>query len=67
MSARCEYKFVRLGLGFFSGRPGRDYQEIVDDHAAKGWRLVQIFAPGTGVYGSAKYFEVIFEREVGAA
>jgi hypothetical protein len=39
----------------------------VDDHAAKGWRLVQIFAPGTGVYGSAKYFEVIFEREVGAA
>ena len=59
-----EYSFVRLHLGFFSGRPKRDYRHIVEDYARRGWRLVQIFAPGTGAYGSSKYFELVFEREV---
>ena len=58
-----EYKFVKLDLGFFSGRPEQDYHEVVDRHAALGWRLVQIFDPSTGAYGSAKYFELIFERD----
>ena len=34
-------------------------------HERDGWRLVQIFAPSTGVYGAAKYFEIILEREIG--
>jgi hypothetical protein len=58
------YKFVRLHLRFFSGKPERDYRHVVEDYARQGWRLVQIFAPGTGAYGSAKYFELIFERKV---
>jgi hypothetical protein len=29
--------------------------------------LVQVFAPGMAVYGAAKYYELIFERERGAA
>jgi hypothetical protein len=57
-----EYKFVRLRLGFFSGRPSQDYRHVIEDHARQGWRLVQVFAPGTGVYGSSKFFELIFER-----
>ena len=40
-----------------------DYHKLVEDHAKLGWRLVQIFAPGTGAYGVARYFELIFERE----
>ena len=65
MEPRYKYKFVRLGEGWIGVRKeARDsYQEIIHDHARQGWRLVQIFAPGTGGYGMAKYFELIFERE----
>lgn len=42
-----------------------EYPQVINDWAAEGWRLVQVFAPGLGVYGSAKYFELIFERPVG--
>ena len=59
-----DYKFVRIGLNWFGTSPERDYQDIIEKHGAEGWRLVQIFAPGTGIYGSARYFELIFEREV---
>ena len=65
MNSRYEYKFIRLGEGFLGIRKAarREYQKVIEDHARQGWRLVQIFAPGTGVYGAAKYFEVILERE----
>lgn len=65
MKAQYEYKFVRLGQGWFSIRKSaqRDYQKIVHEHAAEGWRLVQIFAPSEGAYGLATFYELIFERE----
>lgn len=65
MGPRYEYKFVRLGEGFFGVRKAahQEYQKVIVDHAREGWRLVQIFAPAT-VNGSARYFEVILEREV---
>lgn len=64
MDQRFEYKFIRLGQGILSVRKEakRTYQEVVHEHARDGWRLVQIFAPGIGGYGSAKYYELIFER-----
>ncbi|MCB1127394.1 MAG: DUF4177 domain-containing protein [Verrucomicrobiae bacterium] len=66
MNSRYEYKFVRLGEGWLGvKRAARlDYQDEVHRHAREGWRLVQIFAPGTGGYGMAKYYELIFERPV---
>jgi len=66
MGQRYEYKFVRLGEGFLSVRKsGRaEYQEKISEYARDGWRLVQIFAPGIGAYGAAKYFELILEREM---
>ena len=59
-----EYKFVRLGEGWLTvGREAKDgYQQVIHDHAREGWRLVQVFAPGIGAYGAAKYYEIIFER-----
>jgi hypothetical protein len=65
MLQKYEYKFVRLGEGLIVVRKdGREtYQSVVHEHAREGWRLVQVFAPGTGVYGAAKYFELIFERQ----
>ena len=65
MGRTYEYEFVRLGKGRWSVRKSAEeqYRQVIDDYAREGWRLVQIFAPGTGVYGAPKYYEVIFERE----
>lgn len=67
MKQRFEYKFVRLGEGWIGVRKEakQQYQQVVHDHARDGWQLVQVFAPGIGAYGVAKYFELIFERPVG--
>lgn len=66
MKRKYEYKFVRLGEGWLGVRSEAKhrYQEVVEEHSRLGWRLAQIFAPGVGAYGVAKYFELIFEREV---
>ena len=63
-----EYKFVRLGEGRWSALFGvrdrdRDsYEAVIREHAEDGWRLVQVFAPGTAAFGASKYFELILER-----
>jgi len=64
MEQRYEYKFVRLGEGWMAARreAKQDYQRVIEEHAREGWRLVQVFAPGIGAYGAAKYFELILER-----
>ena len=64
MEQRYEYKFVRLGEGWIAARreAKQDYQRVIEEHARQGWRLVQVFAPGIGGYGAAKYFELILER-----
>lgn len=59
MSKRLEYNFIRL-----EGRQRKEYSQVIQQEAAKGWRLVQILAPGAGgLWASADFFEVIFERE----
>ncbi|KYG25570.1 DUF4177 domain-containing protein [Alkalihalobacillus trypoxylicola] len=57
-----EYKFVKIELSKWNRVPDGDYQDIIVKHANEGWRLVQIFAPSTHGYGSAAYFEIIFEK-----
>ncbi|HRX86929.1 MAG TPA: DUF4177 domain-containing protein [Phycisphaerae bacterium] len=66
MRQKYEYKFVRLGEGWMSVRheAKASYQRIIDEHAREGWRLVQVFSPGIGAYGAAKYYEIILEREL---
>ena len=65
---RYEYKFVRVGeyrgSAVFGVRDSEreTYQDVVHEHAGDGWRLVQIFAPGTAAFGAARYYELIFER-----
>jgi hypothetical protein len=63
---RYEYKFERLGEGWLAVKRDakRTYQDLVHERAREGWRLVQIFAPGVGGYGAAKYYELVFERRV---
>jgi hypothetical protein len=66
MQQKYEYKFVRLGEGWIGARRSakEGYQQVIHQNAREGWRLVQVFAPGIGGYGAAKYFEIIFEREI---
>jgi len=65
MARHYEYKFIRLGEGLMGVRKeGRlTYQDTIHQQAREGWRLVQIFAPGIGASGAAKYYEIILERE----
>jgi hypothetical protein len=62
---KYEYKFVRLGEGWLVAKADatHHYQEQIQQYAQEGWRLVQVFAPSTGVDGMAKYYELILERE----
>jgi len=66
MPCRYEYKFVRLGEGWLASRRSaeKQYRQVIQEHARDGWRLVQVFAPGTGGYGAAKYYELIFETTI---
>ena len=68
MSQKYEYDFVRLGEGWMGVRKSvrTEYQQVILEYAREGWRLVQVFAPGMGIYGTVKYFELIFEREFAA-
>ena len=65
---RYEYKFVRVGeyrgSSVFGVRDSEreTYRDVVQDQARQGWRLAQIFAPGTAAFGASRYFELIFER-----
>ena len=63
---KYEYQFVRLGEGLLGVKKEakQAYQEVINAAARDGWRLVQVFSPGIGGYGAAKYYEVILEREV---
>ena len=67
MTAKFEYKFVRIGKGLLGIKGGTQdqYQEIVREHARDGWRLAQVFAPALGSRGDALFFDIIFEKEVG--
>jgi hypothetical protein len=65
---KYEYKFVRVEgkRGIFTINPAdpADYQRIINEHAAKGWRFVQIFSPAVEGLGSACDADLIFEREI---
>ncbi len=64
-STRYEYTFVRFGEIWMEGGSvaQEDYRHIIQEHAAEGWRLVQIFAPEPGK-SDEHYYELIFERQL---
>lgn len=64
MSKVYEYKLERVELTIGArGNTKQDHHQIIHQHAAAGWRLVQIFCPPTYAGGVATFFELIFERE----
>ncbi|KAF0821041.1 MULTISPECIES: DUF4177 domain-containing protein [unclassified Cytobacillus] len=59
-----DYKFIKINVGAFSGKPKEDYEEIIIQQAQEGWRLHTFtplpFASG----GQALEIQLIFEREL---
>ena len=47
--AKYRYEFIRIEAKPFSRKPKEDYKRIIDEKSREGWRLVQIFSPGTGI------------------
>lgn len=61
-----EYKLERVELNIgTNGNAKQDYHQVIHQQAAKGWRLLQLFAPPLYVGGAASYIELVFERETG--
>jgi hypothetical protein len=65
MSATYQYEIVRHGKGKLGVKKAArdDYEEVIQEYARNGWRLVQVFAPGL-MGGAPLYYDLIFEREV---
>ncbi len=58
-----EYCFVDSPVEWEKGRTKAEtYQLVVNEYAAKGWRLVQIFVPVPAAVPTK--YELIFERVV---
>ena len=59
-----EYKFVKIAMSKFGiVSPKEDYHRIIDEHASRGWRLVQLYSPPIGIYGVATFVEIVFEKK----
>lgn len=61
-----KYEFVKIPMktAFLKLKPSKDHREIIKSYAEKGWRFKQVFAPGMNGYGTASYFELIFEKKI---
>lgn len=67
MRQQYEYEFERVKIlkGFILTRFTDAYKPVIERRAQEGWRLVQIFAPSVGPYGSTPFAELVFERPYG--
>ena len=59
---KYQYKYVKIKRKIFSGWE-KNYQEVIDQHAKDGWRLVEMFAPAIHGYGSATHVDLVFEKK----
>ena len=61
-----KYEFVRIEMksGFMKSKPSKNYHDIIESYAKNGWKFKQVFAPAMSGYGSASYFELIFEKKM---
>jgi hypothetical protein len=57
---RYEYETVQLQTAFWTSAP-KGLEEMLNEYAAKGWRLCQILTPA---HNSMAGYHVVLEREV---
>ena len=57
-----QYKFVEATLGgFFSAA---NHEEIINQHAKEGWRLVQVLPLYYNSHGKPTEYQIIFEKKL---
>jgi hypothetical protein len=57
-----EYIYVEATMGgFFTDD---NHQEIINQYASQGWRLVQVLPAHYNGHGTPTQYEIIFERKV---
>ena len=57
-----EYKYVQATLGGIFTKA--NHHELIDEHAKKGWRLVQVLPLYYNSNGKPTEYEIIFERKI---
>ena len=69
MNNNFTYKIIRIPLkqGFWDQTPIKDYKKVIDEWAQRGWRFVQVVSPPIGFYGTSKFFDVVFEKQIPSA
>ena len=59
------YKFVNINHSCWTGKPKERIEDIVEEFAEKGWRLVQVCQDyGAMWYSGRIRSKIIFEKEV---
>ena len=53
-----EYKFIKVKISVWTGKPKQDHHDIIHEQARQGWRLAQVINPIHGYYE----MELVFER-----
>ena len=59
--ARYQYDTIEVEAAMWTNKP-KGLEDVLNAHAAQGWRLVHLLSPAIGVM--SKYI-LVFEREVG--
>ena len=57
-----EYKFERIKINTFTLKMDRNFEEIIQDYAEKGWRLHTFTPLPYSAGGQASGIQLIFEK-----
>jgi len=57
-----EYKFETIKVNTFTLKMDRNFEEIIQEYAAKGWRLHTFTPLPYGAGGQASGIQLIFEK-----
>ena len=59
------YKVVKVKHSVWTGKPESKIENIIEDHAAEGWRFVQVLQDHAAMWYKGRIFsKVIFEKKV---
>jgi hypothetical protein len=59
-----EYKFETIKINAFTLKMDRNYEEVIQDYAAKGWRLHTFTTLPFNAGGQATGIQLIFEKQL---
>ena len=59
-----EYKFETIKINSFTLKMSQNYEEVIQDYAAKGWRLHTFTTLQFNAGGQATGIQLIFEKQL---